>query len=76
MATDHPRGRRSHIVIGFCWMVVVVLCTVRAANAQVPADTLYHFPPSYRGASGLVQGTDGNLYGTTYDSGAYLGAME
>jgi hypothetical protein len=44
-----------------------------AAHADAVFANLYAFPGFPNGANptGLVQGTDGNFYGTTTDGGAY-----
>ena len=65
------RGSRTSLTL---WMAPAMLGAATLTYAQAPADTLYHFPPSYRGASGLVQGTDGNLYGTRTTAGRTSGA--
>jgi len=53
--------------------LALVFVTIQSAHAQT-FTTLYSFNDIYSGQlqAGLIQATNGDLYGTTYDSGSYL----
>jgi uncharacterized repeat protein (TIGR03803 family) len=71
MTMERTGVRRSPRAVGWC-LAVAALCSVRAANAQVPFEVLHYFPIAtspYPNA--LVQAADGSFYGTTFSGGAF-----
>ena len=73
MTTDRTGVRRSPRAFGWC-LATAVLCSVRAAKAQVPFEVLHYFSlpgPESASVDALVQGADGSLYGTTANGGAF-----
>jgi uncharacterized repeat protein (TIGR03803 family) len=63
--------------MGLCVLVAIALGMATAPSAEAQLSTLYTFcsnsgcTDGYNPLGGLVQGTDGNFYGTTQDGGAH-----